>query len=237
MEQGLLWDDLPGFFPAFDEPGRWLSKLRRHAEMLERAAERVRVSSVAPESVVRRQYAESLELLTIALKYVRPARITDVGSGGGFPGMVFAVLLPGTEVHLVEPLQKRARLLMELSEALELGNVKVHPVRAEEAGRGELRDWSDLVTARAVAELRELLEYTAPLAAEGGTLALPKGSSVATEVEGAGAAAEILRCSYVGTEQMRPAVSETLSVVVYRKSGPTPGSYPRRAGMPGKRPI
>jgi len=237
MQQKLDWDDLPGNFPEFAEPGRWLPLLRRHAGLLEAAADRVRVSSVAPEAVVRRQYAESLEVLRIALGLVAPGRICDVGTGGGFPGIVFAVLLPEVEINLIEPLQRRARLLSEMAAALDLGNVRVHPVRAEEAGRGGLRDSSGLVTARAVAELRELLEYTAPLAATGGILALPKGSSAREEIEQGREAAHRLGCVYVGLERMRPAMSETLSIVLFKKVAATADMYPRRAGMPAKRPI
>lgn len=237
MEQRLLWDDLPGIFPTFEDSGRWLPKLRRHAELLEAASDRVRVSSVPAEAVVRRQYAESLELLRMGLERAAPGRVVDVGSGGGFPGMVFAVLLPSVEVHLVEPLQKRARLLRDVAGELELANVVVHPLRAEEAGRGQLRDSGDVVTARAVAELRELLEYTAPLARAGGILALPKGSGAEQEVEAAAEAAAKLHCAFTGLERMRPVVSETLSVVFYEKRGATSEEYPRRAGLPGKRPL
>lgn len=237
MEQRLLWDDLPRIFPTFEDSERWLAKLRRHAELLEAAADRVRVSSVPAEALVRRQYAESLELLRMVLERTQPRRVVDVGSGGGFPGIVFAVVMPSVEVHLVEPLQKRARLLREVAGELGLGNVLVHAVRAEEAGRGELRDSAGVVTARAVAELRELLEYTAPLAGQGGILALPKGSGAREEVEQAESAATKLHCGYTGVERMRPVVSETLSVVFYEKRGATAGAYPRRAGVPGKRPL
>jgi 16S rRNA (guanine527-N7)-methyltransferase len=231
------WDDLPGIFPAFADPEGWLPRLRRHAGLLEEAAPRVRVSSVAPEAVVKRQYAESLEVLRISLEYVQPKRIVDVGSGGGFPGIVFAVLLPEAEVHLIEPLQKRATLLAKWAEELGLKNVTVHPVRAEEAGRGSLRDSADLVTARAVAELRELVEYTAPLAAEAGMIALPKGSGAPEEIKQAAGAFRELGCEYVGFAAMRASISETLGVVVLKKAGVTPERFPRRPGVPGKRPI
>jgi len=211
--------------------------LRRHARLIAERATRVRVSAVPASQTVGRQYAESLELLRIAELTGTVEMLIDVGSGGGFPGMVIAAVRPAMDVHLVEPLKKRARLLAELALDLGLTNVAVHSVRAEEAGRGPLRDAAPLVTARALAGLRELLEYTAPLAAPGGLIALPKGSAVADEIAGAQGALAALKCEVARVERMRPEISETISVVLLRKLGATPAQFPRRPGMPSKRPL
>jgi 16S rRNA (guanine527-N7)-methyltransferase len=144
---------------------------------------------------------------------------------------------PEREVHLVEPLKKRARLLAEVAAELGLANVRVHAVRAEEAGRGELRESCALVVARAVAELRVLLEYTAPLAMPGGVLALAKGSGVKAEVEVARHAAEVLSCGGLRVTPMRSEVNALASIVLAEKVGRTVEGYPRRPGMPEKRPL
>jgi 16S rRNA (guanine527-N7)-methyltransferase len=234
----IAWEDLPALFPGFAEPKRWLPLLQRHGALIEAATPRVRVSSVLPEDVVRRQYAECLEIWRIAsAASPAPLRVVDVGSGGGFPGMVIAAVAPGVEVHLVEPLKKRAALLDEIAAALGLANVCVHAVRAEDAARGALRDSADIVTARAVADLSELLEYTAPFARAGGLVALAKGSRALEEARAASVACEELKCRLERIERMRAAVSETAAVILVRKEGATPERYPRRAGMPGKRPL
>jgi len=124
-----------------------------------------------------------------------------------------------------------------MAAALALEHVTVHPVRAEEAGRGPLRDAAHLVTARAVAELRELLEYTAPLAAPNGHLAFPKGSALDAELKAAANAMATLAVEPLGVEPMRPEISTTLRVVRFRKTGVTPAAYPRRPGVPGRRPL
>jgi 16S rRNA (guanine527-N7)-methyltransferase len=118
-----------------------------------------------------------------------------------------------------------------------LENVTIHAVRAEEAGRSRLRDSADIVTARAVAGLRELLEYTAPLCRTGGVLALPKGSGLSPEAAAAGHALAELGVSSDGAVPMRGEVSQQLSVALFRKERPTPDRYPRRAGVPAKRPL
>jgi 16S rRNA (guanine527-N7)-methyltransferase len=233
----MEWEELPGLFPGLDEPERWLTLLKRHAELVEEAAPAVRTSAVATEDVVRRQYAECLELWRIAVDRGVPEKVVDVGSGGGFPGLVIAAVAPGVDVTLVEPLRKRAKLLEAIAAQLGLGNVSVHAVRAEDAGRGALRESADLVTARALAPLAELLEYTAPLAAVGGMLALPKGSGAEDEVAAAAGALAELGCHVERIEPMRPEVNERANVVLVRKGRSTPERYPRRAGVPRKRPL
>lgn len=196
------------------------------------------MTAVDAEAVVQRHYAESLELLRIALETgVDASTIVDVGSGGGYPGLVLAAVLPSSTVHLVEPLQKRARLLESVAGEMGLENVTVHPVRAEEAGRSSLRDSATLVTARAVAALAELLEYTAPLCAPGGMLAFPKGSAHPEELAAATRAMDELRVAHRMTEPMRPEVSDAVTVLLFEKLDATPDRYPRRPGMPAKRPL
>ena len=151
--------------------------------------------------------------------------------------MVIACVLDDRPVYLVESLRKRADLLTAMAEALGLKHVKVYAARAEEAGRGELRDAVPVVTARAVAPLRELLEYTAPLASPGGSLFFPKGSGVEGEIVAAASAIEVLQCEVRSRVSMRAEISPLLSVVCLEKIGPTPGRYPRRPGMPAKHPL
>lgn len=140
-------------------------------------------------------------------------------------------------VHLVEARRKRANLLEEMAEALGLANVTAHGERAEEAGRGALRERADLVIARAVAPLPVLLEYTAPLAATGGTIAAVKGSRGEAELAEAETALVALNCEHTGTEQMRSEIAGQMRVLLFRKRGATPTRYPRRPGMPEKRPL
>lgn len=235
----LEWDELPPLFPGLQAPSRWLPLLQRHQALVSEAAPHTRVTTVAPPDAVQRQYAESLELLSVAMDAygALPSRIADVGSGGGFPGLVMACVLPGTQFALVEPLRKRARLLEDTAAALGLENVSVYAQRAEEAGRGPLRDACDMVTARAVAALPELLEYTAPLARPGGLIALPKGSQGEFELAAAERAIALLACSNPRWCPMRNAVSEHVRVLLIDRSGPTVERYPRRPGLPGKRPL
>jgi len=235
----MEWIELPGLFPGLPDPARWLPLLQRHAAFLREHEARARVTSVSPEEAVRRHYAESLEIWRIACEGARaaPEVAVDVGSGGGFPGLVMACVAPAARFALVEPLRKRAALLDGAARTLGLENVTVVAARAEEAARGEWRASAGLVTARAVAALPELLEYTAPFARAGGMLALAKGSGWEAELGGAGNAQQCLGCRFVRRIPMRPAVSETVGVLLFEQVQPSPEKYPRRAGLPHKRPL
>ncbi len=235
----LAWSDLPELFPEFPQSDLWVPKLRLHAELLEAAEPRVRVTSVSPPEAVRRHYAESLEILRLMVA-AEPSTLdgfVDIGSGGGFPGLVAAAVLPEAQVVLVEPLQKRARLLESLATRLGLVGVTVRAERAEEAGRGELRGGIAAVTARAVARIPVLLEYCAPILSVGGLLALPRGSSASDDVSEGADAAEVLGLRFDLLQPMRCEISDHGALAIYRKIERTPDRYPRRPGMPQKRPL
>jgi 16S rRNA (guanine527-N7)-methyltransferase len=106
------------------------------------------------------------------------ASVADVGSGGGLPGLVWAIARPDISVTLIEPLLRRTTFLTEVVEELSLVNVTVRRARAE-----EVTDQYDVVTARAVAELGKLGAWCLPLVRPGGVMLALKGQSALTEVE------------------------------------------------------
>lgn len=109
-----------------------------------------------------------------------PGRVADVGSGGGFPGIVLAIARPDVEFTLIEPMERRVQWLQSQADALGLENVRVLRARAEEV---ELDEPFDAVTARAVSALSKLIPWTAPLVRSGGELLLLKGERVHDEIE------------------------------------------------------
>jgi 16S rRNA (guanine527-N7)-methyltransferase len=170
-------------------------------------------------------------------------RILDVGSGAGFPGMALAIARPNWELTLLDTLQKRTNFLEEAALECGAGNVKTLWSRAEDAGKvgSPHREAYDLVTARAVAELRVLCELCVPLVKVNGSFLAAKNSkkSSAEEVNGAssavavlgGSAFEIVEVQSVGPD------GDLRTAVISEKVAPTPEKYPRRAGMPNKRPL
>ena len=176
-------------------------------------------------------------LAALAIDAVRDAaRIADLGSGGGFPGLALAAALPATQVTLVESVGKKCAFLRAAADAAGLGNVEVVNARAEAWPAG--LDANDVVTARALAPLNVLVEYAAPLLCDRGTLVAWKGRrDPAEEADGAAAAAVL------GLESQEPLRVEPFPgaverhLYVYLKVRETPSGYPRRAGMARKRPI
>ena len=109
-----------------------------------------------------------------------PKRVGDVGSGGGFPGLVLAIARPDCEFTLIEPMERRTAWLGECIDQLGLENVRVLRGRAEEVDIGFP---FDAVTARAVSALSKLIPITAPLVRSAGQLLLLKGARVHEEIE------------------------------------------------------
>ena len=172
---------------------------------------------------------------------VRRARwIADIGSGAGFPGLVLAVALPSARVDMIESVSRKCAVIDRLTHAAGLDNeiVRALPMRAEERAAWGGRELCDVVTARAVAALPVLVEYAAPLLAEGGTFVAWKGArDEDEEARGTKAAAEVgLGPEAVVEVQPFPDVRDR-NLVVYRKVSPTPERFPRRPGMAVKRPL
>ena len=199
------------------------------------------VSASALADAERVLFLDSLALVPVLRREQPPtARLIDVGSGAGFPGLVLKLLLPELDVVLLEATRKKASFLTWMAEQLGLERVQVRAERAEEAGRdGDLRESFDVVTARALGPLPVVLELALPFCRTGGTLLAPRGASVAAgEAAACASVAAGLGGRIAGVE--RPAVegvAERTAIVVVNKTGATPPRFPRRTGMPAKRPL
>ena len=176
-------------------------------------------------------------LVALELAEVRKARrIADLGSGGGFPGLVLAIALPEAHVAMVESVGRKVAFIGGAIERLGLANASAIPARAEEWAQG--LGAHDLVTARALAPLPVLVEYAAPLLALGGSLAAWKGARDAAEEADGRAAAAALGMSDPAPHAVQPfATAQRRNLYLSSKLSPTPPKYPRRAGMARKRPI
>jgi 16S rRNA (guanine527-N7)-methyltransferase len=200
------------------------------------AAEPASITSVRdPERGVDIHVADSL--VALELDAVRAAaRIADLGSGAGFPGLALAIALPEAHVALVESVSRKGAFLERAARALELDNVTVVPARAESWRDGLAAN--DLVTARALAPLGVVLEYAAPLLEPGGMVVAWKGALEPGEAADAGAAAELLGLTPPEATPVEPfANAPDRNLYVSSKVRATPPQFPRREGMARKRPL
>jgi 16S rRNA (guanine527-N7)-methyltransferase len=176
-------------------------------------------------------------LVALEMPQVRKARrIADLGSGGGFPGLVLAIALPDAHVALVEGVGRKVAFLETAIERLSLFNAEAIHGRAEAWPDGV--GAHDLVTARALAPLSVLVEYGAPLLGLGGSLVAWKGARDDAEEADAHAAAVVLGMSEPAARPVQPfAAARERYLHLSSKVSATPPGYPRRPGMARKRPI
>lgn len=222
---------------------RQLAAFERYRHELLAWNERVNLTSITePDEVERRHFVDSLTCLLGLndLLEERPAAtLIDIGTGGGFPGLPLKIARPEIQLTLLDSVRKKTEFLEYLVCALGLRDVTIVTARAEELGQHpQYRERYDAAVSRALAELPVLLELCLPFVRVGGRLVAPRrGDLLAQQAEAERAARELggvfrapipvdLGPGYTG-----------YGLVVVDKVAPTPPRYPRRPGIPAKRPL
>ena len=164
-------------------------------------------------------------------------KVLDVGSGAGFPGVVLAIFRPDWKITLLEPTLKRADFLKHITSRLSLDNVDVIRGRAEEYGHDpELRSSFDLVVSRAVAELRILLEYCMPFVSPEGYFVSYKGEHNNKELDFCEHALNELSSRIIIDAEYKLEDMDRM-IYVFCPYEKISDRYPRRNGIPSKRPL
>ncbi len=191
-----------------------------------------------PEQIQVKHFLDSLSCWQ-ALRSTPPGHVIDLGTGAGFPGLPLKILQPELQLTLVEATAKKASFLSHIVQVLRLEGVTVLAKRAEEVGQdAEHREANDWALARAVAPMTVLAEYLLPLVRVGGFALAQKGKDAKGEVDAAKAPIEKLGAELSELIQVNiPGLEEERWLVVLKKIAPTPAAYPRRPGMPSKRPL
>lgn len=190
-----------------------------------------------PEEIERQHFLDPLSLLRLPA-LATAGRIADIGSGGGFPALILALALPGVHVVAIESQRKKCHFIEVAARELSLPNVEVKCVRAEDHGRSQDRESYDVGVSRAVAALPVVAEYTLPLLRVGGRMVAMKGLVSNQERIQAVRALGILGADDVEVFHLEPFEgSVNRWAFVATKVRPTLDDYPRRAGLPAKRPL
>ena len=229
----LLRQSLEGFSLPLDEAA-WDRLERFHAFLLAQN-QLMDLTQVPQEEMPLRHYADSLLALNQGL-FPAGCRVIDVGSGAGFPGLPLAIARGDMQVVLLESMRKRSDFLREAIMKLGLKNTQVVTGRAEEEGRGALRESFDLALARAVAQLPVLAEYLLPFVKPGGRALCWKGPAVREEILAGNKACALLGGRLGDLIDLKiPGRSHYIQVM--DKVIRTPKGYPRKTGVPAKKPL
>ena len=203
---------------------------------------RVNLTSVTGyEDVQITHFLDSLSVILALREY--PAdkllRVIDVGSGAGFPGIPLRIVIPDIHLVLLEATAKKAGFLEYVVDKLELDDVRVLNGRAEDLAReADYREIFDIVLSRAVAPLATLAELTLPFCDVGGCLVALKKGDIDKEIITAGPAITLLGGQLKEIVKVSGDLfDDDRCLVVVSKVRETPPKYPRRPGVPGKRPL
>lgn len=182
------------------------------------------------------QEKNALDCLTVLPFLPDSGSIADVGTGAGFPGAMIRIMRPDLKLTLIEATDKKLQFVLKTLRSMGLDTEGVH-LRGEDAGRGEYREQFDAVTARAVAPLPSLMEYTLPLVKNGGKLIAMKGADGKEELEEARNAIKILGGSITGIHELDLPTAGKRVILEIRKEKACPMKYPRQSRLIRKNPL
>lgn len=210
-----------------------MEQLDKYAEILVEYNEKVNLTAITdPEGIENKHFLDSL---LFAKNELVKGKVADVGTGAGFPGIVTKIYKPEIDLTLIEPTGKRCTFLQYALDTLGLtGNVVKE--RAEEAARKIYREQYDVVTARAVADMRIISEYCIPLAKVGGHFIALKGDGE-KELQPSMKAISKLGGEFEKIENFALPDESKRCLIICKKVKDTPKAYPRNGGKISKSPL
>ena len=190
------------------------------------------------EDVVEKHFLDSV-LCAKEMDFNHIHSMVDIGTGAGFPGIPLKIMFPDMKVVLLDSLEKRVRFLNEVITTLSLQDTEALHGRAETLARKpELRENFDLAVTRAVAPLSVILEYCMPFVAVDGQFAAYKGPKADEELAESFRAIAELQAELDNTIKFElPASKDVRNILVFRKKDRLSEKYPRRDGVPAKKPL
>ena len=186
--------------------------------------------------VLEKHFLDSVSLIR-AKELHQSIKVIDLGTGAGFPGIPLKIVFPELHVTLADSLNKRVSFLQEVIKELKLENIEAIHGRAEDLARNsQYRENYDLCVSRAVANLSTLSEYCLPFVKIGGEFISYKSGDCEEEVISAKGAVFLLGGKVKDTVKFRLGESGRSFIKIEKVKG-TPKAYPRKAGIPSKKPL
>jgi len=201
--------------------------------------EKINLTAItSPQDVAIKHMIDSLSCYD-EMFFKKGARIIDVGTGAGFPGLPLKIFRPDLQLTLFDSLNKRIKFLQTITQSLALQDVHFIHNRAEDGGQNkQLREQYDIAISRAVARLNLLCEWCLPFVAVGGFFIALKGSKYSEEINDSTGAIRLLGGEISKIEKIKlPGIDDVRAVIYIKKIKKTPPAYPRRPGVAEKNPL
>ncbi|MCK5177398.1 MAG: 16S rRNA (guanine(527)-N(7))-methyltransferase RsmG [Candidatus Aenigmarchaeota archaeon] len=219
-----------------------LEKFREYLNLLMDFNSRINlVGSAEPETVVLKHFLDSLAigLFTKEIDFNSNLNLIDIGIGGGFPGIPIMLVFPNCRLCAVDSVNKKLDFIRVLAEKLDISNrVEIITERAEDLAKNPMkREFFDIALIRAVSKMNVNAEYCLPFVKQGGYFISYKAKNIQNELEEANTAISVLGGKVISTVNYTLAEEEERNLVLIKKIKPTPEKYPRKTGMPAKKPL
>ena len=218
---------------------RQKDQFERYFELLIEWNEKINLTAITEKNeVYLKHFYDSIAPVLQGLIDNQDHKLLDIGAGAGFPSLPMKIIYPQLDVTIIDSLNKRINFLKLLAEELKLDKVHFYHGRAEDLAQDKaFRAQFDLVTARAVARMQVLSELTIPYLKVGGKLLALKASNAPEELEEAKNALNLLFSKVQDNLSYALPNGDPRFITVVEKKKETPNKYPRKAGMPNKRPL
>ncbi len=216
-----------------------IEKLQKYYELLVEWNEKINLTAITEKSEVATKHFLDSILITDSGKFTSGARVIDVGTGAGFPGLPLKIFDESLNVTLMDSLGKRINFLNEVINVLSLDGVETIHSRAEDLGRDKKhREQYDVAVSRAVANLSTLSELCLPFVKVGGYFISLKGPNVENEIADAKTAIKLLGGQIEDVVNYDiPGTDLNHNMVIIKKISATSTKYPRKAPKPAKEPL
>ena len=214
-------------------------QFERYFELLVEWNQKINLTAITEkEEVYLKHFYDSIAPILQGLIENQEIKLLDIGAGAGFPSLPMKILYPQLDVTIIDSLNKRINFLQLLAEELNLEGVHFYHGRAEDfAQDNNFRVQFDIVTARAVARMQVLSELTIPYLKVGGKLLALKASNAPEELTEAKNALNLLFSKVEDNLSYTLPNGDPRYITIVEKKKETPNKYPRKAGMPNKRPL
>jgi len=208
-------------------------------QMLIEWNEKINLTAItSPQDVAVKHMIDSLACYDETF-FKKGARVIDVGTGAGFPGLPLKIFRPDIELTLFDSLNKRILFLQAVAKELGITDINFIHNRAEDGGKNKgLREHYDIAVSRAVARLNVLCEWCLPFVAVGGFFIALKGSKYNEEVNQSRGAIKLLGGEIAKIQNVKlPGLDDVRAIIFIKKIKKTPLTYPRRPGSAEKNPL